>query len=128
MHGLWISNSILIIGLGYSNVEKGSASRANSSPVANHPSPIRMVITLLSNNLLPVPLNSLCTYCIFPVLYVGHTTRTLRKRIAEHQRFIKKDCDKHSMPQHFLSHHIKNIKCLKVMAIEYISDRTLTVN
>lgn len=66
--------------------------------------------------------------CPFGLLYVGRTIRTLRKRVGEHRLFIHGGCDKQSVPRHYLLHHYKDIKCLKVMVIEYIFDKTLTTN
>ncbi|CAI9578678.1 unnamed protein product, partial [Staurois parvus] len=40
--------------------------------------------------------------CPCKLLYVGRTTRPLRKRIGEHRRLIRDGCDKHSVPRHFL--------------------------
>lgn len=89
---------------------------------------IREIIYRL-NNLSPVRLILLFMFYSVHVssLHIGCTIRTVRTRISEHRRFIKKGCDKHSVPRHFLQTHNKDIKCLKVFAIEAIPIGTLTI-
>lgn len=66
--------------------------------------------------------------CPCSLLYVGHMIRTLRTRVGEHRRFIKKGCVTHSVPRHFPQAHNKDFGCLKVFAIEAIPKGTLTDN
>lgn len=61
-----------------------------------------------------------CLTCPCAQFYVGRTIRALRARFGEHQRFIEKGRDYHSVPKHFLTHHGRSTAGLGVWVIESI--------
>ncbi|XP_075460474.1 uncharacterized protein LOC142497064 isoform X2 [Ascaphus truei] len=72
--------------------------------------------------------------CGCSMRYVGRTKRTLKTRIAEHVRFIKKKDDTHPVPRHFTRCSRGGIANFSFMALEHISqgvrggDREGTLN
>lgn len=100
-------------------IEHGQSSFSDRS---GHVYDIRQFITCSTEYVIYVLI------CPCKLLYVGRTMRTLRKRIGEHRPLIQKGLPEHSVPRHFKNHHGKNIRCLKVVAIEHNPGGSLTDN